>query len=120
MDTREKLEKVLEEKVNPLLQKHYGGVRITDVSGDCVKIKFIGACGHCDSAPERFEDTVKRIVLEECPQIREVIRDTESGYDFEELAKQVSERAEMKRHEQEEVQKAHEEELQKAHEKQSD
>ncbi|MCR5481283.1 MAG: NifU family protein [Clostridia bacterium] len=104
MEIREKVEKVLEEKINPILQKHYGGVRITEISGESVKLKFIGSCVKCEEAAARFERTVKRILLSECPEIKNVIHDTQSGYDFENLAKKVYEKAaEVKRPETEEV-----------------
>lgn len=63
MDIREQVERVLEERVRPMLHSHGGEVRLVDVQNGTVLIELQGACAGCPSADLStrgfIEDTLK-------------------------------------------------------------
>lgn len=86
----ERINKVLKEKVDPVLAQHYGGAFMTGLSEDnVVKVKLTGACASCPSAQYTIEDTVKAIVMDEIPEIKDVILDTSVSEDLIDMAKKI-------------------------------
>ena len=93
---KEQITKVLKEKVDPILSQHYGGAILTGLSEDMiVKVKLTGACASCPSAQYTIEDIVKAIVMEEIPEVKDVILDTSVSEDLIDMAKKIL-RGEMK------------------------
>lgn len=93
---KEQITKVLKEKVDPVLAQHYGGAILTGLSEDnVVKVKLTGACASCPSAQYTIEDIVKAIVMEEIPEVKDVILDTSVSEDLIDMAKKIL-RGEMK------------------------
>ena len=93
---KEQIEKVLKEKVDPVLAQHYGGAILTGLSEDkVVKVKLTGACASCPSAQYTIEDIVKAIVMEEIPEVQDVVLDTSVSEDLIDMAKKIL-RGEMK------------------------
>ena len=93
---REQIKKVLVEKVDPVLAQHYGGAILTGLSEDMVvKVKLTGACASCPSAQYTIEDIVKAIVMDEIPEVKDVILDTSVSEDLIDMAKKIL-RGEMK------------------------
>ena len=87
---KEQIEKVLKEKVDPVLAQHYGGAILTGLSEDkTVKVKLTGACASCPSAQYTIEDIVKAIVMEEIPEVRDVVLDTSVSEDLIDMAKKI-------------------------------
>lgn len=85
----EQVLKVLNEKINPILQDHYGGAEITEIKDGVVKVKFLGACGSCPSAQYTLEDTVKALLMNEIPEIKDVVLDTSVSEDLISMAKEI-------------------------------
>ncbi|MBE6032421.1 MAG: NifU family protein [Clostridiales bacterium] len=85
----EKIKKVLEEKVNPLLASHYGGARLTALENGVVYVKLTGACSACPSAQYTIEDVVKATLMEEIPEVKDVLLDTSVGDDLLEMARKI-------------------------------
>ncbi|MBQ9930925.1 MAG: NifU family protein [Firmicutes bacterium] len=85
----EKIKKVLEEKVNPLLASHYGGARLTALENGVVYVKLTGACSACPSAQYTIEDVVKATLMEEIPEVKDVHLDTSVGDDLLEMARKI-------------------------------
>lgn len=83
------IEKVLEEKVNPVLASHFGGAVLVGFENDIAYVKLTGACSSCPSAQYTIEDVVKNIVLEELPQIKDVILDTSVSEDLLDMARKI-------------------------------
>ena len=87
---REQIKKVLVEKVDPVLAQHYGGAILTGLSEDMVvKVKLTGACASCPSAQYTIEDIVKAIVMDEIPEVKDVILDTSVSEDLIDMAKKI-------------------------------
>ena len=63
-ETREAIEKVLEEKVNPLLKKDGGWIELVDVQGFAVKLRFLGMCSGCGSAAITLKTVVEKALKE--------------------------------------------------------
>ena len=68
----ERIKQLLEEKVNPLLARHYGGAELTALENNVAKVRMTGACGSC-SAQYTIEDVVKQILMEALPELEDVV-----------------------------------------------
>lgn len=70
---REKVEKVLNEKIKPALIADGGNIELVDVSLDgVVKVKLTGACGSCPMSQMTLKMGVERVLKQEIPGIKEV------------------------------------------------
>ena len=86
---KDKIQKVLDEKVNPLLEEHYGGANLVEYENNIVKVRLTGACSTCPSAQNTIEDVVKRIVMDECEDVKDVILDTSISEDLLDMARKI-------------------------------
>ena len=62
---KEKVERVIEERVRPALRFHGGDIRLIEVTGSDVKVRLLGACCFCPSAQSTMEDVVTGSLKEE-------------------------------------------------------
>jgi Fe-S cluster biogenesis protein NfuA len=85
----EKIKKVLAEKVDPLLASHFGGVVLSAFENGVAYVKLTGACGTCPSAQYTIEDVVKQIVMEEIPEVEDVVLDTSVDEDLLDMARKL-------------------------------
>ncbi len=85
----DKIRKVLEEKVDPVLASHYGGVILVGFENNIAKVRLTGACSGCPSAQNTIEDVVKEILTAELPEIEDVILDTSVSQDLIDMAKKI-------------------------------
>ncbi len=85
----EKIKKVLFEKVNPLLESHYGGAVLVSYENNIAKVRLTGACRTCPSAQFTIEDVVKEIILNELPEVEDVILDTSVSEDLIQMARKI-------------------------------
>jgi Fe-S cluster biogenesis protein NfuA len=85
----EKIKKVLTEKVNPLLESHYGGAVLVSYENNIAKVRLTGACRTCPSAQFTIEDVVKEIILNELPEVEDVILDTSVSEDLIQMARKI-------------------------------
>jgi len=85
----EKIRKVLEEKVNPLLESHYGGAVLVGYENNIAKVRLTGACSSCPSAQYTIEDVVKEILISEIPEVEDVILDTSVSADLLDMARKI-------------------------------
>lgn len=83
------IEEILEKKVNPILAEHYGGAVLSKFEEGIAWVKLTGSCGSCPSAQMTVEDVVKRIITEECSDVKDVILDTSVSDDLLEMAKKI-------------------------------
>ncbi|MBK5246033.1 MAG: NifU family protein [Peptostreptococcaceae bacterium] len=86
---KEQIQEVLDEKVNPLLEEHYGGANLVEFKDGIAKVRLTGACSTCPSAQNTIEDVVKQIVMAECEGVEDVILDTSIGEDLLEMARKI-------------------------------
>lgn len=85
----EKIKKVLAEKVDPLLAAHFGGVVLTALEDGVAYVKLTGSCSTCPSAQYTIEETVKEIVLNELPEVKDVVLDTSVSEDLLDMARKI-------------------------------
>lgn len=86
---KEQIEKVLAEKVNPLLASHYGGAVLTGLENGVVYVKLTGACSACPSAQYTIEDVVKAVLMEEISEVKDVVLDTSVSEDLLDMARKI-------------------------------
>jgi Fe-S cluster biogenesis protein NfuA len=86
---KEKINKLLLEKVNPLLEAHYGGAVLVGYENGIAKVRLTGACQGCPSAQYTTEDIIKEILTSELPEIKDVILDTSVSQDLLDMAKKI-------------------------------
>ena len=85
----QKIQAVLEEKVNPLLAAHYGAAVLVGFEKGIAKIRLTGACSSCPSAQYTIEDVVKSAVMESLPEVKDVVLDTSVGEDLIDMARKI-------------------------------
>jgi len=85
----EKIKKVLAEKVDPLLASHFGGVVLVAFENGIAYVKLTGSCSTCPSAQYTIEDVVKGIVLDEIPEVEDVVLDTSVSSDLMDMARKI-------------------------------
>ncbi|MDD3169417.1 MAG: NifU family protein [Eubacteriales bacterium] len=85
----EKIKRVLAEKVDPLLESHFGGVVLSAFENGTAYVKLTGACSACPSAQYTIEDVVKGIVLEALPEVKDVVLDTSVSEDLLDMARKI-------------------------------
>jgi Fe-S cluster biogenesis protein NfuA len=70
---REKVEQALA-KVRPALQADGGDVELVDVTDDgIVKLKLMGACGHCPMSTLTLKMGIERALKQQIPEVKEVV-----------------------------------------------
>ncbi len=85
----EKIKKVLVEKVDPLLASHFGGVILTAFENGVAYVRLTGSCSTCPSAQYTIEDVVKNVVLEELPEVKDVVLDTSVSEELMDMARKL-------------------------------
>jgi Fe-S cluster biogenesis protein NfuA len=69
----ESIERVLDEKVRPILREHGGDVRVASFADGVLKVKMQGACNNCPSAVFDVEQLVAAEIREAVPEVKEVV-----------------------------------------------
>ena len=88
-DIEKEIQRIIKEKINPILNEHMGGVVLRDYSNGVVTVKFTGNCGSCMAASDTLENIVKTTLFEELPQIEDVVLDTSVDQDLLDFAKRI-------------------------------
>lgn len=69
----EKVKKVIEEKINPMLATHGGACEFIGIRSDnVVLVKLQGACGGCPSAMITLKGFVLEVLREDIPEVADV------------------------------------------------
>ena len=71
----EKVKKVLQENVDPILSEHYGGSVLTKIEDDVAYVRLTGSCATCPAAQDTIKDVVRTAILGNVEGIRDVILD---------------------------------------------
>ena len=86
---KDRIKKVLEERVNPILADHYGGAVLTRLEDDVASVKLTGACASCPSAQETIESVIKAEVMANVEGVKDVILDTSLSEDLLDMARRI-------------------------------
>jgi Fe-S cluster biogenesis protein NfuA len=71
---KEKVEKVISEKIRPGLQADGGDIELIDVSNDgVVKVKLQGACSGCPMAQMTLQFGVEKALRDAIPEFKELV-----------------------------------------------
>lgn len=70
----EDVKKVLE-TIRPALQADGGDVELVEVTDDgVVKVKLVGACGHCPMSTMTLKMGIEKTLMEKVPGVTEVVQ----------------------------------------------
>ena len=70
----EKVEKVLEEKIKPVLQRDGGDVELIDVNENgVVLVRLQGACSGCPGATMTIKAIIENVLVSEVPGVTQVL-----------------------------------------------
>jgi Fe-S cluster biogenesis protein NfuA len=70
---KEKIQKIVDEKINPALGTHGGSCELVDVTSEnVVQVKLKGACGGCPGALITLKGFVLETLKAEVPEITDV------------------------------------------------
>lgn len=69
---KDRIEKIIKEKVNPILEEHYGGAELVEIKDKTVYIRMTGACGTCPLSQMTLENVIEEKIKEEMPEIERV------------------------------------------------
>ena len=70
---RERIEKVLEEEVRPMLSMHGGNVELVSVTGEgIVKVRLTGGCAACPAAQMTLSGVVEQAIKSKVPEVKRV------------------------------------------------
>ena len=79
VDLKEKVQKLLDESINPAVGMHGGYVELLDVKESTVYIRMSGGCQGCGAADVTLKQGIERLIFEEVPEITEVLDVTDHG-----------------------------------------
>ena len=69
----ERVQRVLEEFINPRIASHGGAVEMVDLADDVLYVRMSGGCQGCAASAATLRQGVERMVREEVPEIREIV-----------------------------------------------
>lgn len=85
----ETLQRVLDERIRPILYEHGGDIRILSLSDGVLRFRLLGQCRGCPSAAVTAEELVGKEIREALPEIREIILDTGVSEELIEMAQDI-------------------------------
>lgn len=85
----EKVKKVLQENVDPILSEHYGGSVLTRIEDDVAYVRLTGSCATCPAAQDTIKDVVRTAILGNVEGIRDVILDDSVSDELLDFARKI-------------------------------
>ncbi len=73
VDLKEKVQKLLDDSVNPAVAMHGGYVELLDVKDTTVYLRMGGGCQGCGMADVTLKQGIERLIFEEAPEVTEVL-----------------------------------------------
>ncbi len=72
---KEKIQKLIDERIRPALEADGGGIELVDVdeTNGIVKVRLRGACAGCPGAQMTLSMGVEALLKEELPQVKRVV-----------------------------------------------
>ncbi|WP_073046214.1 NifU family protein [Dethiosulfatibacter aminovorans] len=86
---KEKVAKILNDSVKPILANHNGDIRLLNVDNNVVEVQMLGACSGCASASDTLQEIVLVEIQKEVPEIKEVVMTTVISDDLLDLARNI-------------------------------
>ena len=79
---RHKLQKLLDEKVNPMVAQHGGQIDLVDYVNRVAYIRMSGGCQGCSSSKMTLKQGVEQAIFEAYPRVKQIVdvTDHESGH----------------------------------------
>lgn len=74
-EIEKKINTILEEIINPVLDRHLGGAELSSFRDGIAAIRFTGSCRNCLSAEDTLECIIKLTLMERIPEIKDVVMD---------------------------------------------
>ncbi len=84
-----RIQKIIDENINPSLSNHYGNAVLTGIIDGVVYVKLNGSCASCPSAQDTMENVVKRMIMDNIPEVKDVTLDTSVSQDLLDMAKKL-------------------------------
>ena len=72
MEVLERIRQVIDVSVRPYLQGHGGDIQIIDFTDGILRFKLTGMCSNCPSSIFTTEDLVKKELLEQVEEVKDV------------------------------------------------
>ena len=78
---RQKIQKVIDEKINPMVAQHGGRIDLVDYANKTAFIKMSGGCQGCSSSKLTLQQGVERELFAAIPRIQRIVdvTDHEAG-----------------------------------------
>ena len=70
---RHKLQRLLDEKVNPMVAQHGGQIHLVDYVSKTAFIRMSGGCQGCSSSKLTLKQGVEKAIFEAYPRIKQVV-----------------------------------------------
>lgn len=86
---KRQIERILKEKVDPVLEQHYGGAVLTGIEDGIAYIRLTGACATCPSATDTIETVVKAALMDNVMGLKDVELDLSVSDDLLDIAKKI-------------------------------
>lgn len=83
------IRQLIQEKINPQLALHHGGVQLVAIQGNTLSVRMTGACCGCPSALATLETVVLEGVRQEFPQIEKVEMIQEVSEELLDMARKI-------------------------------
>ncbi len=79
---RNKIQRVIDEKINPMVSQHGGEIHLVDYANKTAFIRMSGGCQGCSSSKLTLQQGVERELFAAIPRIQQVVdvTDHESGH----------------------------------------
>ena len=74
---RRKIQKLLEEEINPAVAGHGGHIELLDFMNNKVYLRMGGGCQGCGMASVTLKQGVERMIKEHFPQVEEIVDTTD-------------------------------------------
>ena len=74
---RHKLQKLLDDKVNPMVSQHGGQIDLVDYVNRTAFIRMSGGCQGCSSSKLTLQQGVEKAIFEAFPRVKQVVDVTE-------------------------------------------
>jgi Fe-S cluster biogenesis protein NfuA len=67
-----RIEKAIEDEINPKLLEHNGWVELTEVAGETAWLRFRGNCSDCSSIHATLDEIVYPAISKSVPEIKAI------------------------------------------------
>ena len=74
---RRKIQKFIEDSINPSVSAHGGMIELIDVMNNTVYIRMGGGCQGCGMASVTLRHGVERMIIDEFPSIEKIVDQTD-------------------------------------------